>query len=267
MEIMCAKLKLKNRVQEGYIHICLRGNRKQNVFYDNSDRYEFLVKLESASVEYKTNILEFALMDNHAHILVYTPNLTKFMRSFLISYVRWYNLKYTTTGNLFQRPFLSVSKRKLEWIIETALYILQNPVKANICSHPCDYRWSSCRCHFKQFNSFTKHITVDTSLIDSHFVSEKNFYRILGEKIVSRCELTEKGQVNPVRVPDCEVIDQCNKILNNRFSNKKVSELSRVEKSELIKYLNNNTLATFRQIASITHENFKWVIQQCKVNE
>jgi hypothetical protein len=76
---------------------------------------------------------------------------------------------------------------------------LQNPVKANICSHPCDYRWSSCRCHFKQFNSFTKHITVDTSLIDSHFVSEKNFYRILGEKIVSRCELTEKGQVNPVR--------------------------------------------------------------------
>lgn len=244
---MCAKIKLKKRVQEGYIHICIRGNRKQNVFYDNSDRYEFIDRMESSSKEHNTKILEFALMDNHVHILVLTPNLTSFMKSLLISYVKWYNLKYSITGNLFERPFLSASKKKTEWVIETSLYILQNPVKANICIHPADYRWSSCRCHFKQFNSFTKHIHVDTSLCDSYFKSEKNFHLTLVQKIISRSELSDKGKTSPSRISDSDVIDCFTKLLAEKYNDKKISDLNQQEKKYIIKHLSNNTLATYRQ--------------------
>lgn len=248
------------------MHICLRGNRRLNVFYDNSDKYEFLRRLESASNEHNTKIIEFALMDNHAHILVYTKSLTNFMRSFLISYVKWYNLKYTNTGNLFERPFLSVSKRKEAWLIETILYILQNPVKANICSHAIDYRWSSCRCHYKQYNALSKHISIDSSICDSYFETMSNFHNQLGQRIIKRCELTERGQTSSARIPDCEVVDLFNRLLESRYNNKKMANLSRDEKLEIIKHLNYNSLATLRQIASVTQENYRWVLQQFKEN-
>jgi REP element-mobilizing transposase RayT len=258
------KIKRSKRIQEGYIHICVRGNRKLNVFYDNSDRYEFIVRLNWAANEHNTKIMEFALMDNHAHILVSTDSLTKFMSSFLISYVKWYNIKYSTSGNLFESPFLSASKRKPEWAINTSLYILQNPVKAGICHHPADYQWSSCRCHFKQFNSFSKHIKLDTSICDSFFKSEKNFYRQLGERIVKRCELSEKGQPSKVRIPDYEVIEITNKYLSEFLCSRKISDLNRFEKIGLIKHLSYKSLATARQISSITQENYKWVLIHCK---
>ena len=260
------KPKREKRIQEGYIHICIRGNRRHNVFYDNSDRYEFLSRLNWAAKEHNTIITEFTLMDNHVHILVSTNCLTKFTSSLLISYVKWYNLKYSTSGNLFQRPFLSVSKPKTEWIIETSMYILQNPVKAGICHHPSEFKWSSYRFHFKKYNSFSKHIKVDTSLSDSFFTTEKRFFRELGTRIIQRCELSEKGKPIKVKIPDQEVISTTNKYLSDHHSSKKVTELNRLEKIELIKHLNFNTSATARQIASITQENYRWVLIHCKSN-
>ena len=205
-------------------------------------------------------------MDNHVHILVSTNSLTKFMSSILISYVKWYNLKYSTSGNLFQHPFLSVSKSKTEWIITTSMYILQNPVKAGICNHPSEFKWSSYAFHFKKHNSFRKFINIDTSLCDSYFSTEKIFFHELSKRIIQRCELSEKGNPVKVKIPDYEVISETNKYLSDHHSSKKITELNRLEKIELIKHLNFNTSATARQIASITQENYRWVLIHCKSN-
>ncbi len=260
------KKKRARRVQDGYIHVCIRGNRRHNVFYDNSDRYEFLARLKWAAEQHRTTVMEFVLMDNHVHLLVSTDKLSMFVSSLLISYVKWYNLKYSTSDNLFESPFLSASKNKTEWAIRTSMYILQNPVKAGICKHPADYNWSSCRCHFKRFNSFNKHIKLDTSLCDSVFETEIKFLKEIGEKIIKSCELTEKEESIKARIPDSEVINHTNIYLKKNHNSKKITELNKLEKIILIKHLSLKTQATARQIASITQENYRWVLTLCKSN-
>ncbi len=64
---------------------------------------------------------------------------------------------------------MSYCKYSEEWIINSILYILNNPVSALLCDHPSEYAWSSYHFLFHRQNSLAKHIEIDTSLIYKHF--------------------------------------------------------------------------------------------------
>ena len=130
------------RVQEGSIHVYFRGNNRNNVFYEDVDRVSFLSRCGYYSKKYNSTVQEFVLMDNHIHLQLQTNQLTRLMKSILVSFVHYYNQKHNTSGNLFQSPFSSVCKYSDEWKIDSMLYILQNPLAAEICKHPADYKWS-----------------------------------------------------------------------------------------------------------------------------
>ena len=88
----------------------------------------------------------------------------------------------------------------------------------------------------------------------------------IGEKIIKSCELTEKEESIKARIPDSEVINHTNIYLKKNHNSKKITELNKLEKIILIKHLSLKTQATARQIASITQENYRWVLTLCKSN-
>lgn len=63
----------------GYYHVFDRGNSKQIIFEDDSDRYRFLSDISDRFARHEVAVLAWCLMDNHFHLMVDDPfdNLSK----------------------------------------------------------------------------------------------------------------------------------------------------------------------------------------------
>ena len=75
-------------------------------------------------------ILTFALMSNHFHLLVYQVNersITSFMRSLMISYGRYFNKKYQRQGPVFQSRYLAKIIEDTDYLTHMSRYIHLNP--------------------------------------------------------------------------------------------------------------------------------------------
>lgn len=250
----------KLRIQEGNIHVYFRGNNQNSVFYDEEDIIHFLKSCDKAAQKYETRILEFVLMNNHVHLQVETKQLTNFIRGTLLSYVPIYNKRKGSRDKLFSTPFQSACKFTEPWIIKSMLYILQNPLKAKICNHPSDYRWSSYGFHFGGRSQLRKHITVDTSFLDSHYETRYNLDNAIINDRVKDFEIEKFENEAQTRITNDELI-----LLADKFTNgTNIYKLTQEDISELIQFLHNKTNASFRQIASITHEHYETVRKICK---
>ena len=51
-------------------HVMIRGNYKQSIFFENSDREHFLSLLKNATSRFGCKIHLFCLMSNHVHLVV-----------------------------------------------------------------------------------------------------------------------------------------------------------------------------------------------------
>lgn len=79
----------------GYYHVFDRGNSKQIIFEDDSDRYRFLSDISDRFAHHKVAVLAWCLMDNHFHLMVDDPfdNLSKAMQCALTAYAKYFNGK------------------------------------------------------------------------------------------------------------------------------------------------------------------------------
>lgn len=250
------------RMQEGSIHVYFRGNNRNNVFYDDADRISFISRCGFYSNKYNSIIQEFVLMDNHVHLQIQTTQLTRLMTAMLVSFGHYYNRKHNTSGNLFQSPFNSVCKYSDEWKIDSMLYILQNPLAADICKHPADYKWSSYNFHFNRKPPLKKHIQIDTSLMDKCFVTNKKLDSAIFERKIKNVEIDEFKHKQFDRLSNSELCGIISKLSNG----KGIDSLTKCELEDLIIKLNTETNASMFQIASLTHENYDFVKIICKNN-
>lgn len=247
------------RTQAGNIHVYFRGNSRFNVFFDDKERIEFLKHCRRASVQHDTIIEQFVLMDNHAHLQVKTSNVTKFASSIQQGYVQWYNWKNGTSDRLFKSPFGSASKISEEWVLDSMLYILQNPIKARICSHPSEYKWSSYHFHFNKHNLLKKYIDIDSTFCEKYFKNKDSFSRAILEKAVAL------PQINEYKAGDFESITDVDlaKYIFEITEGKSIFSLSLSEQRALILRLFQETNANLRQISSLTHESYDHVRKIC----
>lgn len=265
-------MKKKKREQEGNMHVYFRANGRYTVFYDDEDNVELLRRMDKFAKKYKSKLLEFVLMGNHAHFQVDTNCVTELMRDTLKSYSRWYNKKYKNSNKVFKTPFSSACKRSDEWVFDSCLYILRNPPVAGICGKADNYRWSSMCFHFRDekrhmpigYNQYLKlceAIDIDTSFIDSKFKNYKEFsdyvnnIPILRSSVIpdnAKWESTTMGNI----------IAEAEKLLSGRSLN----SLKHDEIAELIVLLYRNTGAKMMQIASVLHVAYKFV-KECIAKE
>ena len=125
-------------------HIILRGNDRQDIFYDEQDYYKFFKIIKNLKIKYQYDIYAYCLMSNHVHVIIYDKNmqLSKIIQSMAISYASYFAKKYNKEGHLFQNRFLSKTVETKAYLYRLCKYIHQNPLKAGISSTE-KYRWSS----------------------------------------------------------------------------------------------------------------------------
>lgn len=247
------------RVQSGNIHVCFRGNNRNIVFYDDQDYIELLLRCNRFAIKYNTKVIAFILMHNHAHFQLITNKLTDFMRVFLNSYSRWYNTKYRMSGQVFSSPFISYCKFSDEWSKKSIAYILNNPVKASVCANPRDYLWSSYHFYFGRRNPLINYIDVDKSYVEEQFKSRYSLDLAISGESAIEIERHENFTNSRENILYTEVIKHFNKLMEE----KTWLSLSKEECKIIIVALRNNTGASYRQIAGITHESWEFVRRCC----
>ena len=245
----------KKRIQSGCFHVYLRGNGKKTVFYDDSERVEFLKRCNSTSVKYGSRILAYVIMDNHVHFILITEHLTKFMNSLLVGFVHWYNRKNGLSDKLFKTPFGSAQKYSDEDILESIMYIVSNPLRANICKAPKDYKWSSFLSYFNINNSLQNIIQVDSAFIESIFESKEEFERSLNGYNADIDKIRKRGKDLWPKESYINIMEY----LNSNLCGKTIFELTKPERNSLIFKLRKETGASYWHIASLMHESYEEV--------
>jgi len=151
-----AMARLARVVLPGYPHhITQRGNRRQDVFFNDSD-YEYYLELLRQWCAYEgIEIWAYCLMTNHVHLIVKPKkksNLSKAIGEVHRRYTRMINLRESWKGYLWQGRFASYPMDK-NWLLKAAAYVELNPVKAGMVKNAWDYRWSSVHAHLAEKDS------------------------------------------------------------------------------------------------------------------
>lgn len=130
--------------ETGIYHIIIRGNNRQNIFYDDNDRKIFISLLKKYTDQLNICVYAYCLMSNHVHLLIGKGNflMSKLMLKLNTSYVRRFNIKYERTGHLFQGRYLSMPIENEVSFKKVIRYIIRNPQKAGISKYD-EYEWSS----------------------------------------------------------------------------------------------------------------------------
>lgn len=138
----------KPRIQVADViyHVTSRGVEKRAIFdVLRGDRGLFLVLLATVVVRYRWRVHAYCLMGNHFHLVVETPdaNLAAGMQFLKGQYAIWFNNNTAREGALFERRYHSELVEREAHAYELARYVVLNPVRAMLCTHPRDWRWSS----------------------------------------------------------------------------------------------------------------------------
>ena len=167
----------REKSKTGIYHIIWRGANRQDIFHDDDDRIRFLVVFQKYKIKYGMTVYAWCLMSNHVHLLIKEGNedLSITMKRIGVSYVKYYNWKYRTTGHLFQDRFKSESVENKKYLLIVVRYIHQNPVKARMVHQPDEWRWSSCREYYGRSN-FPKNL-LDGDYVLSMFSADSELAR------------------------------------------------------------------------------------------
>jgi len=157
-------------VDNACYHIIARGNQQQNIFLCAEDYEKYLSMVKKAKRKYGIFLYAYCLMTNHVHLLIEaikSKNMSKFMHWISRGYTAYFNAKYGKTGHLWQGRFQSRPIVKGQYLINAAVYIENNPVRAGIVNDPADYPWSS----YRERCLLTANNRLDEIKIDCSYVS------------------------------------------------------------------------------------------------
>jgi putative transposase len=128
-------------------HVTSRGNARQDIVMDDRDRTAFLTLLAHVLDRFGWVCHAYCLMNNHYHLLLETPraNLSLGMRQLNGRYTQVFNRRHHRVGHLLQGRFTAILVEKEAHLLELCRYVVLNPVRAKIVTHPRLWMWSSYR--------------------------------------------------------------------------------------------------------------------------
>lgn len=136
---------LRISFNDAFYHIMARGNRKDNIFTHDRDKYVFVEKMNETFDKYSFVCYAYCLMNNHYHLFIKTPfaNISDGMHYLNTSYANWFGAKYNITGSIFQGRYKSILVDADSYALQLSAYIHLNPLRAGIVEHIYDYAFSS----------------------------------------------------------------------------------------------------------------------------
>jgi len=115
-------------------HVMVRGIERTAIFRDDADRADFIVRLAALAKDGALSVYAWALLVNHAHLLVRTGSrpLPKSMRSLLTGYAGAFNRRHRRVGHLFQNRYRSIVVEEESYLLELVRYVHLNPLRAKV---------------------------------------------------------------------------------------------------------------------------------------
>ena len=131
-------------------HVMSRGDRREAIFFSDSDRKEFLRTLGEACQKTRWQVHAYCLMTNHFHLVLETPqpNLAVGMKWLLGTYTQRFNRQHQHWGHLFGGRYKGqlIDERSPSYLVRACNYVHLNPVRAAIVEGNDkleSFRWSS----------------------------------------------------------------------------------------------------------------------------
>ena len=126
-------------------HVTSRGDRRENIFLDDDDRYNWLEVLSSTCMRFNWLVHAFCQMNNHYHLLLETVdgNLSRGMRQLNGHYTQLFNRRHGLVGHLFQGRYKAILVQREAYLLELTRYVVLNPLRAKMVMALDDWPWSS----------------------------------------------------------------------------------------------------------------------------
>jgi putative transposase len=127
-------------------HLINRGNKKAQVFHDETDYAQFLTLISRAQDRLVLPILAACLMPNHIHLVVRPQtdtDLARWTHWVFTSHVRWYHAKHGTTGRVWQGRYKAFIVQEDHHLLTLMRYVERNALRANLVERAEDWRWGS----------------------------------------------------------------------------------------------------------------------------
>lgn len=142
--------KLRLEYEGAIYHVMNRGDRREPIFKDDTDRELFLNTLGQCCAKTDWQVHALCLMGNHFHLVMETPkaNLVGGMKWLLGTYTSRFNRRHKLFGHLFSGRYKSliVDGSGRGYLRTVCHYVHLNPVRAKLlaAAEPLErYRWSS----------------------------------------------------------------------------------------------------------------------------
>jgi REP element-mobilizing transposase RayT len=128
-------------------HVVFQGNGRCRIVLDRVDAERLWTGFGIVSETHQWECIAACLLGTHFHTFLRTeePNLGEGMQRLLGSYSRWFNLRHGREGHLFRSPFWSKRVVTNEHLLVGASYVALNAVRAGLCAHPSEWRWTTHR--------------------------------------------------------------------------------------------------------------------------
>lgn len=164
--------KARSSYENGFFHVMVQGINKKYIFERSIDKEKYLSLLLRHKEKFKIMLLAYCIMDNHAHLLIYTDEInemSKYMRVVNSMFAKDYNRATGRVGYVFRDRFNSQYIDNKEYLLKCLRYIHMNPVKANMVASPEEYKYSTHSDYLK------KNGIVNDKVIDKIFGDKNNY--------------------------------------------------------------------------------------------
>ncbi|WP_426347966.1 transposase [Alloiococcus sp. CFN-8] len=126
-------------------HVYQRGNNRDFIFNSDLAKNYFLRQLMLYKRKFNYDILAYAIMDNHYHLLIQTHEfpLSKIMFTInnkVAKYIAWLENR---SGHVYGERYNSVMVKDDRQLVSLLRYIHKNPIRAHLCASLNDYKWCS----------------------------------------------------------------------------------------------------------------------------
>ena len=135
-----------------YFHIVVKGINGEYIFRKKEYMEKYKNLLKKNLINHQVNILAYCIMNNHAHILLYTEEkseMSNFMQKTNTSYAKYYNFYEDRDGYVFKGRYYTQDISSLKQLYNCLVYIHKNPIKANLVTKMEDYLFSSYQEFFQ----------------------------------------------------------------------------------------------------------------------
>ncbi len=134
----------RHHLPEGIYHVTSRGVAGAPIFADDIDRQAFVLLLQQVSALCGWKIQAWCLMGTHYHLLVDSSReqMSRALHRLNGMYAQRFNRRHARRGHLFENRFSAWVIRDEAHLSATVAYILENPVRAGLCSDSRDWMWN-----------------------------------------------------------------------------------------------------------------------------